>query len=179
MLCERRRKKIWGIPWGLTMFRVLCAASTLAFGFLLSPALAETLPTGAKPLAQADVTALFAGKTYSFKETHDDGKSFTAVSWFLGADGSMLGYAQIGPSFATGTWTASDGKLCVSNTWAGSWGQAQSSDCQLWAADEKSPKKLYRAEISKGGDYAAFKPVLANGDAIAGKIDALKKKLGK
>jgi len=159
--------------------RLVAVFSLAIFAVLSAPALAQTAPGGAKPIASADLTAMFGGKTYTFKETHDGGKKFTSVSWFLGADGSMLGWAESGPSFATGTWNASDGKLCVSNSWAGSWGQTQSNDCQLWAADEKNPKKLYRAEISKGSDYAAFTPSLSNGDIIAGKVDALKKKLGK
>ena len=139
---------------------------------------AETMPAGAKSMTADEIKALFAGKTYGFKEVGKDGVT-RDVSWYLASDGSMLGYAQNGPSFASGTWNASEGKLCVSTTWTGSWGTGQANDCQSLAEDEKSSKKLYRAETSKGKDFVAFRPTLHDGNSITASIDALRKKLGK
>ncbi|TIS49133.1 DUF995 domain-containing protein [Mesorhizobium sp.] len=150
--------------------------SVLIAGLATTPALSETMPKGAAPVTSADISSMFEGKTYTFKEKAQNGKTVN-ISWFLGADGKMLGYTGNGPSFAVGTWTASDGKLCVSNKWKGSWGESTSGDCQLWARDTKNPKKLYRAEISKGGDYTAYKPSLKAGDSISKEIEALKRKL--
>lgn len=150
--------------------------SALIVSFATIPALSETMPKGAAPVASADISSMFGGKTYTFKEKAANGKTVN-ISWFLGTDGKMLGYTGNGPSYAVGTWTASDGKLCVSNKWRGSWGESASGDCQLWARDTKNPKKLYRAEISKGGDYIAFKPNLKAGDSVSNDLEALKKKL--
>ena len=140
------------------------------------PALSEKMPKGAEPIPSSDISTMFGGKTYTFKEKAKNGKS-VSISWFLGTDSKMLGYTGNGPSYAVGTWTAGDGKLCVSNKWKGSWGESASSDCQLWARDTKNPKKLYRAEIAKGGDYAAYNPNLNAGDSVSKEIDTLKSKL--
>lgn len=150
--------------------------SILIVGLATIPALSETMPKGAAPMTSADISSMFGGKTYTFKEKGANGKAVN-ISWFLSTEGKMLGYTGNGPSYAVGTWTASDGKLCVSNKWKGSWGESTSGDCQLWAGDTKNPKKLYRAEITKGGDYTAYKPNLKLGDSISMEIEALKKKL--
>ncbi|WP_431320016.1 DUF995 domain-containing protein [Rhizobium sp. YTU87027] len=139
---------------------------------------AQALPKGATPLSAAEINAMFAGKTYSFQEKGQDGK-MKPIAWYLGEGGKMLGYTGNGPSYAEGTWSASDGKLCVSNHWEGSWGTSQSNDCQAWAHDQGKSQTVYRAETSKGGKYAKFSPKLSDGDTISQKIDALKAKLKK
>jgi hypothetical protein len=65
----------------------------------------------------------------------------------------MLGYTGNGPSHAAGTWSTSDGKLCVSDQWTGAWGTNHSNECQLWARDSAKPRVLYRSEPSKGGGW--------------------------
>lgn len=149
------------------------------FGFVLFtmvaalPVQAQSLPSNSSAIPAAALSAMFSGKTYAYQEAHGSKKSM--VSWYLATDGSMTGFAESGPSFASGTWTLTDGKLCVSDKWVGSWGESNSNDCQLWAVNGK---KLYRAIVGKG-DYAAFSPKLQNGDTIAGKISELRKKLNK
>ena len=90
----------------------------LTLSFLIAalgtfPALSETMPKGAEPVTSADISSMFGGKTYTFKEKAQNGKTVN-ISWFLGSDGKMLGYTGNGPSYAVGTWKASDGKLAGS-----------------------------------------------------------------
>lgn len=81
---------------------------------------------------------MFVGETYNFTEKgHKSEKE--SISWYLATDGKMLGYTGNGPSHAEGTWSAPDGKLCVSDQWAGAWGANHSNECQLWARDAAKP----------------------------------------
>lgn len=140
--------------------------------------LAQAAPKGAAPIPAAEIKEMFSGKTYNFTEKGHKGEK-EPISWYLGADGKMLGYTGNGPSHAAGTWSTADGKLCVSDQWAGAWGTNHSDECQLWARDTAKPKVLYRAEPSKGGSWTKFTPKLSSGDTITPKIEALKVKLAK
>ena len=157
------------------MRKVLLASASLFMIAFSNVAFAQTPRAKSVAIPAADLTSTFAGKTYAFKEK----KKHTNIRWYLSADGKMTGYADDGPSFASGSWTVTDGKLCVSAHWAGSWGEGDSTDCQAWSRDEQNPKKTYRAELDKGGDFAPLTPQLADGDTISAKIAALKKKTGK
>ncbi|MBX5189338.1 DUF995 domain-containing protein [Rhizobium sp. NZLR3b] len=155
--------------------------STFTIALILSlPALghAQTLPKGTSSLSSSEISTMFSGKTYSFQEKGKNGK-MTPIAWYLGEDGKMLGYTGNGPSYAEGTWSASDGKLCVKNRWVGSWGTSDSSDCQEWAHETAKTQATYRAETSKGGKFEKLSPKLASGDTISPKIAALKAKLKK
>lgn len=155
--------------------------SVLPIVFLIPLSLAahaQSLPKGAASLPAAEINAMFAGKTYAFQEKGHGGEK-EPIAWYLAEDGKMLGYTGNGPSYAEGTWSASDGKLCVSDQWVGAWGTNHSNDCQEWARDAAKPKIVYRAETSKGGKFARFSPKLTAGDTISPKIVALKAKLKK
>ncbi|MDM9626666.1 DUF995 domain-containing protein [Rhizobium sp. S152] len=156
-------------------FAVLAALPTLAFTNL---AFAQAAPKGTAPVPAAEIKQMFAGKTYNFTEKGHKGEK-EPISWYLAADGRMLGYTGNGPSHAEGTWSTADGKLCVSDQWTGAWGTNHSNECQLWARDAAKPTVLYRAEPSKGGKWAKFTPKLSGGDTITPKIEALKVKLQK
>ncbi|EJJ26234.1 DUF995 domain-containing protein [Rhizobium sp. CF142] len=84
-------------------------------------ALAQAAPKGTTPIPAAEIKEMFSGKTYNFSEKGHKGEK-EAISWYLGVDGKMLGYTGNGPSHAAGTWSTSDGKLCVSDQWTGGLG---------------------------------------------------------
>lgn len=154
----------------LTTIAVLAAFPAVALG--------QAVPHKSTPIPAAEIKEMFAGKTYNFTEKGHKGEK-EPISWYLAADGKMLGYTGNGPSHAEGTWSASDGKLCVSDQWAGAWGTNHSSECQLLARDAARPNVLYRSEPSKGSKWTKFTPNFSNGDTISKNIEALKVKLSK
>ncbi|MGH6752413.1 MAG: DUF995 domain-containing protein [Bradyrhizobium sp.] len=135
------------------MSRTVC--SLLLGALLSSPALAaETLPKDAAPLAEADVTAIYAGNTVEWS----GGAAYLAPDGKLTAYWSQKGEEGVGE----GTWTVKDNEFCYTAAWQ----TVQKS------FDENFCWKVYRAadatwfEETRRSDGTDLK-ILSKGPAVS------------
>jgi Protein of unknown function (DUF995) len=106
----------------LKLLRSLAISASLLL--FTHAAISETLPSGAKPMTDAEVTALYSGKT----------KVFTHSSMYFAPDHTMIGAAQGKP--IKGTWSVSSNQLCLQTKGGG-------KDCWKWWSDNGRPIALW------------------------------------
>ena len=146
-----------------------------------SPSLAaecgnKKMPAGATPLTAAELTTLFSGKTWMWK---DGGGAY------FSPDGKFTGMSIEFKSVGTGTWTVSDdGKFCYQADWkqkdkSGPYGECyinvKAKGRYYNASQQGNDKgKWWCSEASRKGIFGTLK----DGDLVTAKLPDYIKKNG-
>ena len=134
-----------------------------------------TMPEGATPLTGAELTKIFAGKTWIWK----DGGSY----W--GPGGKFLALSRDHKSVGKGTWTASDdGKVCYDAMWNGPggnnpygqcWQNVKNKDGYFNAVDKGDDQgKWWCSDVKRKGIFGQLK----SGDKVSPMVAAYMKENG-
>jgi hypothetical protein len=129
------------------------------------------MPDGVQPLTEFATNQVYSNNTIDY----------STVNYYFSPDGRLTGYSKNRKGFATGTWSVSGNRFCMTADWYARSHHSVYRTCNLWYFDgtsfwtkiTESTDRKYVGNVYKGNPALS-----AIGDQVSEVVQKLKARLG-